>query len=111
MLTRPAQPKTKFLYLKWWSAILTAAIPNAGLPGSGVRVVALISFCSSPVVPEDSVHNGEIGEEGDDLHLAAALGAEHRVDLIHFSDHLGPAAAGNPPPFLLDDQELRLPVL
>jgi len=65
----------------------------------------------------DPVHNGNLRDEGDDLHLAAlmepltllheyckaaALGAEHRVNLIDFSDHLGPALGGDALQVLLD---------
>ena len=40
---------------------------------------------------DDSVHHRKVRNKGDDLHRAAALRAEERVDLIHFTDHLGPA--------------------
>jgi len=45
-------------------------------------------------------------KEGDDSHLAAALGTEERIRFIDFPDHLGPASAGNPGALLLDDQKL-----
>ncbi len=32
-----------------------------------------------------------IGDEGDDLHRPAALGTDHRIDLIDFADHGRPA--------------------
>jgi len=31
---------------------------------------------------DDSVHHGIVGEEGDDAHLAAALGANQGIDFI-----------------------------
>jgi hypothetical protein len=62
-------------------------------------------------VVDDSVHHGEIGQESDDLHLAAALRTEHRVDFINLAANLGPAPAGNPLAFFLDDQELMLTLL
>jgi len=42
-------------------------------------------------VVDDAVHHGIVGEESDDLHDAAAVGAGHGVNLIDFTDHLGPA--------------------
>jgi len=42
-------------------------------------------------VIDDPVHGGIIGDEGHDLHLTSAFGAEEGVDLIDFPDHLRPA--------------------
>jgi len=56
-------------------------------------------------VVDDAVHRGIVGEEGDDLHRAAALGADHRVNLIDFADHLGPALGRDRAELLLHDQE------
>jgi len=41
-------------------------------------------------VVDDAVHSLIIRDEGDDLHLTAALGTDHRVDLVDLPDHLGP---------------------
>ena len=56
-------------------------------------------------VVDDAVHHGIVGEEGDDLHLATVLGADHRVNLIDFADHLGPALGRDRPELLLHNQE------
>jgi len=58
-------------------------------------------------VADDSVDHGILGEEGDDLHLASASRAEHRIHFIHFADHLGPALARDGPELVLHDQERR----
>jgi len=55
---------------------------------------------------DDSVHHGEIGEEGNDFHPALAFGTDEWVDFINLADHLGPAPAGNPRTSLLNDPEL-----
>jgi hypothetical protein len=34
------------------------------------------------------------GDEGDDLHLSAAVGAQQRVDLVHLLDQRRPTEAG-----------------
>jgi len=57
-------------------------------------------------VADDPIDHGIVGEEGNDAHLALAFGASKRVYFINFADHLGPAAAGNPWVFLLDDDQL-----
>jgi len=64
-------------------------------------------------VIDDPVHHGIVGEEGDDFHHATALRAEERVNFVHLSDHLSPAAAGDSWAFFLDDEKLmsRLPLL
>jgi hypothetical protein len=38
-------------------------------------------------VTDDPVHNGIVGDEGDDEHLPGALGALEWVHFIEFSDH------------------------
>ena len=55
---------------------------------------------------DDPVHHGIVGEESDDLHLAAALGAGQGIDLINLAANLGPTAAGNPQALFLDDDQL-----
>jgi hypothetical protein len=60
---------------------------------------------------DDAIDHGEIREEGNGLHLSATLGTKEWINLIHFSDHLGPAPPGDLRAFLLDDQELMLPFL
>lgn len=40
-------------------------------------------------VVDDTVDHGVFGDEGDDLHRAAALMADHRVHFIDLADHLG----------------------
>jgi len=39
----------------------------------------------------DRPGGGEIEDEGEDLHLGAAEGAEQRVDLVDAADEFGPA--------------------
>ena len=55
---------------------------------------------------DDAIDHGEIGEEGDDLHLAAALGTGQGIELINLAANLGPTAAGNPRALFLDDDQL-----
>ena len=45
---------------------------------------------------EDAVDYGIIGDEGDDAHLALALGTDKRVNFIDLTDHLCPAPPGDP---------------
>jgi len=56
-------------------------------------------------VVDDTIDHGEVAKEGDDLHRAPALGAEHRVDFIDLMDHLGPALRGDGLRLLLDHPE------
>jgi hypothetical protein len=42
-------------------------------------------------VVDDAVNHSPVSEESDDLHLSAASRAEHGIDFIRFTDHLGPA--------------------
>jgi len=60
--------------------------------------------CQLEVI-DDTVDHGIVGEEGDDAHLAAALRAEHRVNLIDLPDHLGPAFGGEGTELLLHHSE------
>ena len=52
-------------------------------------------------VVDNPVDHSIVGEEGDDLHLSAASEADHRVHLIHFPDHLGPALGRDRPELVL----------
>jgi len=56
---------------------------------------------------DDPVHHGIVCGEGNDAHLAAALGTEQRIDFKDFPYHFGPAAARDPRAFFLNDQELQ----
>jgi hypothetical protein len=71
-------------------------------------------------VVDDTVYNRIVGEETNDLHLtalmepltllheyykAAALRAEHRIDLVNLADHGRPALGGDGPQLLLCDPE------
>lgn len=56
-------------------------------------------------VVDDSVHHRELGEEGDDTHLALTFRTSERVDFIDFTDHLSPAAAGDPGVLVFDDDD------
>jgi hypothetical protein len=40
---------------------------------------------------DNPIQNGLLRDESDDLHRPPALGADHRVNLINFSDHFRPA--------------------
>jgi hypothetical protein len=53
---------------------------------------------------DDAVDHSIVCNKGDDLHPAAALGADHRVNLIHFADHLCPALGGDGPELFLDNE-------
>jgi hypothetical protein len=44
-------------------------------------------------VGEDLAHDRRVWQEGDDPHLAAALGAGERIDLVDAADQLSPRAA------------------
>ena len=44
---------------------------------------------------DDSIHHLMVGEERDDLHGAAAVRPQHRVNLIDLTDHLSPALGGD----------------
>jgi hypothetical protein len=48
-------------------------------------------------VVDDAVHHGIVGKESDNLHRAAALGTDHRVDFINFTNHLSPALGAEGP--------------
>ena len=50
------------------------------------------------------VHNGNLRDEGDDLHPAPALGADHRVNLIDLPDHGRPTFGRKTPELLLNDR-------
>ena len=54
---------------------------------------------------DDPVHHGEVCEEGNDAHLALALGTEERVDFIDLADHISPAPPGYLGAFLCDDHK------
>jgi len=53
------------------------------------------------------IHDGNLRDEGDDLHPAAALGAGHRINFIDLPDHLRPALGGDALQVLLDQPERR----
>lgn len=57
-------------------------------------------------VVDDAIDHRTVCEEGDDAHMALALGASEWVHFIDFPDHLCPAAAGDAWAFLLDKQEI-----
>ena len=46
---------------------------------------------------DGAVHHGIVGKESDDLHRAAALRADYRINFIGFADHLDPALGGDRP--------------
>jgi len=60
-------------------------------------------------VLDNSIDDGRVGEESDDAHLTATLRADHRVNLIDFSDHLGPAPGRDGPEFLPNNPEGKRP--
>jgi hypothetical protein len=60
--------------------------------------------CKLEVV-NDAIDYGEIGEESNDPHHAAALRADHRINFIDFTDHLGPAFGRETPELLLHHPE------
>ena len=60
--------------------------------------------CQLEVV-NDAIDYGEIGEESNDPHRAAALRADHRINFIDFTDHLGPAVGRDRPELLLHHPE------
>jgi len=58
-------------------------------------------------VVDDAVHHRVVREESDEFHLAAAMRAEHRVDLINLPDHLSPVLARDAPQLVLDNPERK----
>jgi hypothetical protein len=52
-------------------------------------------------VVDDPVQHGIVGEESDDLHRGAALGAGQGIHLVHLADHFGPAFGRETPELLL----------
>ncbi len=48
-------------------------------------------------VAEDAGHGEGIGQEGEDAHLATAVGADEREDLVDSSEKPGPTGAGGAP--------------
>jgi hypothetical protein len=58
-------------------------------------------------VVDDPVHYGIVGKEGNDAHPTAALGTEHGVDFIDFTDHLSPAFGGETPELVLANPERK----
>jgi len=56
-------------------------------------------------VIDDFVHNRIVGEERNDLHLAAALRTEEGINFINLTDHLGPALGGDVLELLLHHKE------
>jgi hypothetical protein len=58
-------------------------------------------------VVDDAVDHGIVGEEGDNLHLALALRADHRVHFVDLADHLRPALGGDGSELVLHDQERK----
>ncbi len=51
---------------------------------------------------DDPVDHGIVCQEGNDLHLSAALRADQRIHLVDFADHLGPACGGDGPELFLN---------
>ena len=45
---------------------------------------------------EDLVHLDRIHNDGDDVHLGAAVSADKRIDLVDFGDEAGPCGRGGP---------------
>ena len=60
-------------------------------------------------VIDDPVDHGIVGEESDGLHVTAASGAQHGVNFVHLTDHLGPALGGDGPQLLLEHPERERP--
>jgi len=58
-------------------------------------------------VVDDTIDHREVAKEGDDLHRAPALGAEHRVDLIDLANHLGPALGRDALELVLNNPERK----
>jgi len=57
---------------------------------------------------DDPVHDDMVREERDDLHLAAAAGAEHRVVLVDLANHFRPTLGGEAPERVFDNPERDL---
>jgi hypothetical protein len=60
--------------------------------------------CKLEVV-NDAIDCGEISEESNDPHHAAAFGTEERVNFINFPDHLGPTIGREAPELILNNPE------
>ena len=87
--------------------------PFAPLPGSHKEFLIDDVWRGRPLrekgeleVLDDAIDHRTVCEEGDDAHLALALGASEWVQFIDFPDHLCPAAEGDPRALLIDKQEL-----
>jgi len=64
---------------------------------------------SKTAVVDNPVYHSIVSEESDDLHDAAALRADHRINLIDFANHLGPAFGGDGPELLLHHPDRKKP--
>jgi hypothetical protein len=56
-------------------------------------------------VVDDAVHDGAVCQERDDLHRAAALRADQRINFVDFTDHLGPALGKDALELILDNPD------
>jgi hypothetical protein len=58
-------------------------------------------------VTDNPVHHGIFCKEGDDVHMATALGAEHGIDLVDLADHRGPALGGEALELVLNNPQRK----
>jgi hypothetical protein len=87
--------------------------PFAPLPGSHKEFLIDDVWRGRPLCDkgelellDDAIGQRTDCEEGDDAHLALALGESDWVQFIDFPDYVCPAAAGDPRAFLLDNKEI-----
>ena len=66
-----------------------------------------ICFSRYTTNSNNPIHDGNLREEGDDLHPAPAFRADHRVHLIDLPDHGRPTFGRKAPELLLNDPERR----
>jgi len=81
--------------------------PQAKVPGKPSGPGAVSRRKGQFELVDDAIDRLIVGDEGDELHRAAALRASERVDLINLAANLSPAAPGDLPSLIFDDQELR----
>ena len=82
-------------------------LPGQGDLGQSSRRRRLLRRKGELQVIDDPVDDGRLGEEGDDLHPAAAFRTDHGVDFVDLPDHGRPALGRKTAELLLDNPQRR----